>query len=59
MAASEVPLQRPGIDQGLGFLPHEMPQATPPVAGLVVPSTAIDLTRFLAMSIRWTSEGPS
>ena len=34
-------------------------QASPPVARLVVPSAAIAFTRFLAITIRCTSEGPS
>jgi hypothetical protein len=34
-------------------------QARPPVAGFVVPPASIALTRFLAITMRCTSEGPS
>jgi hypothetical protein len=55
----EVPLKRYGIDEGLEILLHGNPQATPPVAGLVVPEAAIALTRLRAIIIRCTSDGPS
>jgi hypothetical protein len=49
---AEIRGERPRIDQGSG-------QASPPVAGLVVPVAAIALTRLRAISMRWTSDGPS
>lgn len=56
---SEVTLQGAPIDERFEILLHEPLQAKSPVAGLVVPSAAIAFTRFLAMIIRCTSEGPS
>ena len=49
----QVPGKRRGVDQRLEN------QASPPVAGFVVPDTTIALTRLRAMTMRWTSEGPS